>query len=162
MKRFLVFLLSSLALLSVWAQSPCPADSTEGAAVALSGKCAVMIDMGDASLTGIAVTRDDGDVVVGSIVNEFGLSVLDFRYDKAKGKLKLTHLAGFLNKWYVRKVLGEDLKLCVQSIYGFPCKPPKRHAVEWSGASVTVTNTKRHISYTFSPLKLEQDYDTEE
>ena len=116
-------------------------------------KRAVTIDTGKATISGILVTRDTENEILGSIINEFGISALDFGYDKGKDKMKLTHVVSFLNKWYIKRVLSNDLKFCLHILYGTPFKKKHNYSIERTVDSTTICNNKRHIRYTFTPLK---------
>ena len=116
-------------------------------------KRAVTIDTGNASISGILATRETEDAILGSIINEFGISALDFCYNKEKGKMKLTHVVSFLNKWYIKRVLSNDLKFCLHILYGTPFKKKHSYSIEKTIDSTKISNNKRHITYTFKPLK---------
>ena len=116
-------------------------------------KRVVSIDTGKATISGILVTRETEKVIMGSIINEFGISALDFCYDKRKEKMKLTHVVSFLNKWYIKKVRSNDRKFCLHILYGTSYNKKHNYRIEQTVNSTTIYNTKRHITYTFSPLK---------
>lgn len=122
---------------------------------------AVTIDMGRASLTGIMVMRRDGESIKGSMVNEFGVSTMDFVYDMSRDKVKLHHVVSFMDKWYIRQVLRRDLRFCLQILYNKEYVRRHSYAVERSGGGVGIANTRRGITYTFAPLSPEDSYDTE-
>ena len=63
----------------------------------------------------IMMKCDDGKVR-GSLVNEFGISLLDFSFDEKKGKVKLESVMKALDKWYIRRVLKNDLKHSLQAM----------------------------------------------
>ena len=123
--------------------------------IAESPSCrhAVIIDTGKATLSGILVTRESGDSILGSIINEFGISALDFIYDTRRGKIKLTHTVGFLDKWYIKRTLGNDLAHCLRLLYGLPGDEKRNYKTEQTGETIKIHNTKRKTTYTFTPLK---------
>lgn len=92
MTRFLVYL--SLLLtggLSAYSQNP---DALSQDTVFRYG---FEMAMQKARLTGVALTRLDNNAISGSIINEFGVSALDFTYDIRRGKVKLNHVVSFLD-----------------------------------------------------------------
>ena len=82
-------------------------------------KRVVSIDTGKATISGILVTRETEKVIMGSIINEFGISALDFCYDKRKEKMKLTHVVSFLNKWYIESSKQRSQILLAHIIWHF-------------------------------------------
>lgn len=114
-----------------------------------------------AYISGIMITADTGDTINGSMVNEFGISAIDFVYDRSRQRVKLVRVIDFLNKWYIRRVLAADIKYCLHVLRGIPAKSGRGYEVTETDGTVTVTNTKRKISYTFSPLSTPDDDDTE-
>ena len=73
-----------------------------------------------------------------SVVNEFGLSTMDFEYDPQKDKVKIINIVKKLDHWYIKRVLKRDLRILIhnlrQGIY--------KHE-----------NAKYEITYTFSPIE---------
>lgn len=88
-------------------------------------------------LSGVCVLLNEGDVVRGSLFNEFGLSALSFTYRPARQKVTIDHLVAMLNKWYIRRVLRRDLSRLMA------------HLRQGIG---TYRNEKHHIDYNFSIL----------
>lgn len=161
MRAFLLFL-SSLIAVSVFGQECCPDTIEVRRSDSGVRRCAVTIDTGKATLSGIMITKEESEQILGSIVNEFGISAMDFVYDRRKEKLRLEHVVGFLDKWYIRKVIGGDLKHTLHILYSIPQKENKKYKIQSDGATTTVINTKRKISYTFSPIKETQQDETPE
>ena len=162
MKAFLLFLSSLFAVAGFCRELP--ADTVEAAeAESPSERFSVLIDMGKGSLSGILLTRTEGDITLGCIVNEFGISALEFRYDAAKNKIKLSNVVKFLNKWYIKKVLGNDLKVCIRMIRNLPVEDSGKYDVSSSVGTITVLNRRRNITYSLSPLPPhpEPNYETE-
>lgn len=115
----------------------------------------VAIDFGKVSLTGILVVKEDGDVFNGGIVNEFGVSMVDFSYNKEKDKVRIHRLGvAIMKRYYVRCILRKDLRQCMHILYGINSKFKRVYTVERSGDEVRITNTKRGIVYTFATLKI--------
>lgn len=111
-----------------------------------------MLESPKVSLTGIAIIVEGEDTIKGSIVNEFGISAIDFQYVKKKDKVKLVNVAGPLDRWYIRHTLRGDLRQCLKLLY-----PPKDiKGVSNGGArdasQVTFYNNKRKLGYSFTAL----------
>lgn len=95
----------------------------------------IMIEMPKAYVSGLLIMHKPSDGLVNaSIVNEFGISLMDFSYNEDKEKVKFHSLTDKLNKWYIRKTLGNDLKKVLKSM--------KEGSTEY-------TNNKRKIKYSF-------------
>ena len=58
---------------------------------------AVSIDFGKSYLSGICAMLRTDDALVASVVNEFGVSLLDFTYSHKNNKVKLGELTPKLN-----------------------------------------------------------------
>jgi hypothetical protein len=61
-------------------------------------------------LSGICILGKENNIIKSSIINEFGVSIMDFTYDIKKDKVKLMYVMNTLNKWYIKRVLKKDLK----------------------------------------------------
>ncbi|MCM1373035.1 MAG: hypothetical protein NC113_08900 [Bacteroides sp.] len=147
MKPFLLFLFSLLAF--------------PLAVVSATGRYAVTMDMGKASLTGIMLVRQDDKNIKGSMVNEFGVSAMDFVYCETRDKLKFCHIVSFMDKWYIKRVLRQDLRFCLSILYNKEYARKHYYTVEYVGDEVRIANTRHGITYTFAPLIQEDTDDTE-
>lgn len=97
----------------------------------------MIIELPKAYVSGILIMHKPSDGLVNaSLVNEFGISMMDFRYDEVKDKVKFLSLIDKLNKWYIRRALGNDLKKVLKSM---------------QKGSNEYINTKRKIRYSFQP-----------
>ena len=97
---------------------------------------ACQIEMAKGYVSGTCIMVREGNVIKGSIFNEFGISAMDFSYDADREKVKLHSVIGMLDRWYIRRVLKKDLRLVVQQL--------KQGKSEYE-------NEKRHIKYSFVP-----------
>lgn len=97
----------------------------------------VKIDIRKAYISGVCVMVKDEGIIKASIMNEFGISAMDFTYNPTKDKVKILSVMSKMNKWYIKRVLRKDLRqmmhLLPQDIY-------------------TYENKKYQITYTFNPL----------
>ena len=98
-RNSLPLLLAILCLSTVYAQTPAACDSVGPL------RRQFQIEMPKGGVSGIFISRDSGNEIRGGMINEFGISVLGFSYSKRNGKVKLTDVASFLDKWYIRRVL---------------------------------------------------------
>lgn len=105
-----------------------------------------MIEMPQAYISGICIIIKDSSEIKGSIFNEFGVSAIDFSYIDKKEKVKLHHVMGVMNKWYIRRLLKKDLRSlikCLQKGIG------------------SYRNEKYSIIYSLSPINIEEYEATE-
>lgn len=123
--------ISLLLSLSVHGQSLLP--SQDGERVELSA----LIELPRVYVSGVCVMRYEEGSIVGSLVNEFGFSAIDFSYDTARDKFRLISTASMLDKWYIRRVLRKDLRQLMHCLQAGTC---------------TYRNERRGITYTFTPL----------
>lgn len=159
MRTFLLFLLSSVFVVCNAFAAPERELLTDAPATL---KMAFRIEMQKGYVSGIMICAETEDVINGSLVNEFGISAIDFSYSKKKEKVKLMNVGSFLNKWYIRRVLKNDINFAIHILYDIPYKKKNNYEVSHDGANVTVFNTTRKIRYIFSPLQNKSNNDTEE
>lgn len=147
MKAFLWFV--SLLLLSL----PCAAQTDDNVE---QKQFSMGIQARGNNISGIAIMEpsDDGGTV-GTIVNEFGVKVLDFTY--AGGKTTIMNVIAPLNKWYIRKVLRKDVGLILQHLghaaEGTEPLGSKRTVTHHADGGLTLSNQRYKIVYTLSPMK---------
>lgn len=139
MPRFLVFIsFLVLSLLSAAAQPSTkqPIDST---AIADSTRqtFTALIETPKASISGICLLVQDSDTIKGAIVNEFGITALDFVYACKDDKVRLVSAAPMLDKWYMRPVITADIRMLL-------------HALR--EGKLSYEDEKYHIRYTLSPI----------
>ncbi len=96
------------------------------------------IEMGRGYVSGVCILVADGDEVKGCLVNEFGISALDFIYNPQTKKVKLVHVIKLLDKWYIRRTLRSDLAKVMQNL---------------AEGIMTYRNEKRKIDYKFTILQ---------
>lgn len=150
MRLFLLFLSSVVAFCSFGFDS----DRQEAsAAVSQLQRFSFQIETSKAFMSGVLLANEDEENIYGSMVNEFGISAIDFSYSKRKQKVKLINVIGFLNKWYIKYVLKNDMKFCIHVLYGTPHKQSNKYEVTRTVDTISILNHKRNIKYTFSPLE---------
>lgn len=104
------------------------------------------------SLSGLLITRQENGEILGSIINEFGVSAIDFVYQCKQRHFELKHVAKFLDKWYIRRTLKKDLAYCLDCLYNLNPKPSNTYIIVTNPDSTCILNRKLNIAYTFSPL----------
>ena len=103
----------------------------------ITARYIVSIDMSRGYVSGIGIMKNEGERLVCSVFNEFGVSAIDFSYDLRKHKVKLLSVMDMLDKWYIRRVLRKDLRSLIENL---------------NRGETTYENVKRHISYRFTPM----------
>lgn len=95
----------------------------------------VVIEMPKAYLSGLMIMHKPSEGHVdASVINEFGISLMDLSYDEKKDKVKIHSITDKMNKWYIKRTLSNDFK----NIF----KAMRQGASEY-------LNTKRKIKYSF-------------
>ncbi len=116
-------------------------------------RCAFEISMEKGHLSGLMIAKENDDSIIGSMINEFGVSALSFSYDKRRDKLKLHEVVSFLDKWYIKRVLRNDLTLCLHVLFELPYENSRNYTILLENGSSTIINPKRHIRYMFHPFE---------
>lgn len=159
MKRFLLFL-NSLLIVCTFGIRANDIDSAE--VIHKLQRYSFQIETKKAFISGLLLANENDRVIIGSMINEFGVSAIDFTYKKKKQKVKLQNVVSFLNKWYIKMVLKNDLKFCLHILYGTPFKSKNNYDVVHIGDTVSIINHKRNLKYTFTPLNQKDENVTEE
>lgn len=95
----------------------------------------IVIEMPKAYLSGLMIMHKPSQHRVNvSVINEFGISLMDFSYDEKKNKIKIQSITDKLNKWYIKRTLSSDFKNILTAI---------------RGGSKEYLNSKRKIKYSF-------------
>lgn len=159
MKRFLLFLNSLLFFCTFGLR----ADDIASPEVSHQlQRFSFQIETDKAFVSGLLLANEDDEVIYGSMINEFGVSAIDFTYFKKKQKVKLLNVVSFLNKWYIKMVLKNDLKFCLHILYNTPFDSRNKYDIVRNGDSVSIINNKHKLKYTFTPLNSQNANDTEE
>lgn len=154
MKTFLIFLSSLIAVFSFTAKAD-EVGSQEN--VSQLVRYTFQIERSNSVVSGILITTENNEEIRGSMINEFGVSALDFIYTKKKEKIKIFNVINFLNKWYIKRVLKNDIKYCLHILYDVPTKRNSNYEVEKSQEQTSIINNKWHLKYTFTPLMILED-----
>lgn len=70
----------------------------------------LQIEVRESYLSGICIMVNNDGMIVSSIVNEFGLSLMDFIYSEKKNRLKIKSVIKPLDRWYIKRSLKRGLK----------------------------------------------------
>lgn len=62
------------------------------------------------NITGLCIIKTDGEGMIGSLINEFGVNFMTFAYNKESQKVKLLSVTPRLDRWLIRRMLKKDLK----------------------------------------------------
>ncbi len=113
----------------------------------------VAISMRQADLTGICLLKTDADTVRGTLVNEFGIRALSFIVSPGREKVQLRELAPFLDHWYIRRTLRDDLRFLFRATSADLGTPVDNRLITRNDrGGLTLTNVRRGIVYEFSPM----------
>lgn len=97
----------------------------------------IIIEMPKAYLSGLMIMhKPSGGHVDASVINEFGISLIDLTYDEKKDKVKIHSITDKMNKWYIKRALSNDFKNILKAM---------------REGSYEYLNTKRKIKYSFQP-----------
>lgn len=129
-RRLIIFILGFLIPLLSAAQSS-------------NSRYTVNIEIGNAYVSGICIMHEQEDAVTVSIMNEFGISALSYRYDRHSDRIKIISMVRQLRKPGMKRVLKSDLKVIMKSIS--------------KSESLTHENRRYNIKYHFAPLNNETD-----
>ena len=108
---------------------------------------ATTIELSKGYLSGITIMVREADVYHGVLFNEFGITALEFTYLPQTKKVELIEVIAMLDKWYIRRVLKNDLQHVMENLMkGNP----------------TYKDEKYHISYKFSVMSNDENASVEE
>lgn len=118
----------------------------------LTHRYAFEVTMEKGHISGIMITKESDDTIAGTMVNEFGVSALSFVYDKRNNKIKLQDVMSILNKWYIKRVLKQDLTFCLHILNDAPYRKKHKYLLTETTDQISITNPKRKLTYSFKPL----------
>lgn len=103
----------------------------------------IRIDMDKAYVGGICIIKADDHLLTASVVNEFGVSIVTFRYDQKKEKVKIVNCIKQLNRPIVKRVLKRDFKIILNEYLT---------QLESQRLPIKYDNHKNNITYNLIPL----------
>lgn len=110
----------------------------------------VTLQAGKNQFTGICLLKKTGSRWNGSLINEFGIKAFDFTSDT--NTTRLQHTVSFLDKWYIRRTIEQDLHYLFNMDTTGTGNEKKRYVRRESPTSFTLVNRKHHIRYTFNRI----------
>ena len=151
MRKYLLLisiLLLSLASLTVQAQDSLIVQQAPlSDSIGCKTRYATTIELSKGYLSGITIMVREADVYHGVLFNEFGITALEFIYQPQTKKVELIEVIAMLDKWYIRRVLKNDLQYVMENLMkGNP----------------TYKDEKYHISYKFSVMSNDENASIEE
>lgn len=160
MKRFLAFvsffllLFTPLASQDLEVQKPSSEKITEGVHFKdsiTSQEYNILIHVRGNDITGLCLMNiDKNDDVIGSVINEFGVTAFDFTSNG--GKVKILNALKKINKWYIKRVLSKDIAFFLSNRSSMnDVNIGKREIKFDSTGSITVINKRFKIRYEFTP-----------
>lgn len=103
---------------------------------------AAMIELPKGSISGICALSREGNTIHGAIVNEFGITAIGFSYDIKKDKVRISHAAAMLSKWYVRKLIANNLRELIHALReGKASYADRKHGITFSLSPLTAGET---------------------
>ena len=146
--RLISILLLSLASLTVQAQDSLIVQQAPlSDSIGCKTRYATTIELSKGYLSGITIMVREADVYHGVLFNEFGITALEFTYQPQTKKVELIEVIAMLDKWYIRRVLKNDLQYVMENLMkGNP----------------TYKDEKYHISYKFSVMSNDENASIEE
>ena len=146
MRKYLLLIsifLLSLAPLTVQAQDSLIVQQAPlSDSIGCKTRYATTIELSKGYLSGITIMVREADVYHGVLFNEFGITALEFTYQPQTKKVELIEVIAMLDKWYIRRVLKNDLQHVMENLMkGNP----------------TYKDEKYHISYKFSVMSNDEN-----
>lgn len=106
------------------------------------------LERGTMTVTGICLARQTEQGLVGSVINEFGIHFFDFTC--RDNRVKVSNVFAAMDKWYIRRVLRNDLRLLVADS---SLKVGRRRQLDiWQPDSLQLQNRRYGITYRFERL----------
>ena len=120
MRKYLLLisiLLLSLASLTVQAQDSLTVQQSPlSDSIGCKTRYATTIELSKGYLSGITIMVREADVYHGVLFNEFGITALEFTYQPQTKKAELIEVIAMLDKWYIRRVLKNDLQYVMENL----------------------------------------------
>lgn len=110
-------------------------------------QCGISIVSPKFNLSGICMLVNDSDTIKGAVLNEFGVTFIDFVYRPETDKVELSHVYAKLDKWYIRDVMAADVKSLLKA---------------FRQGSTGYRDEKYNITFNLTPLSNIEEDDSEE
>lgn len=102
------------------------------------------------AIGGLCILKHDGEKILGSVVNEFGIKAFDFTFFTESQKVRLHHVVDFMDKWYICKVIRKDLAFLFSARESLENR--NRKVLFHDDGSVQLENKRYQIIYKFYPV----------
>lgn len=102
-------------------------------------------------ISGILIIKNDSTHLNGTIINEFGFSAIDFTLYRNNNRIKLQHVVKALDKWYIKRVLRNDLKELLTTDFSSG-NAGRHYSITISQDTIELTNRRHRISYKIVPF----------
>ena len=112
----------------------------------------VQLQFRDATLDGICVIKVVENEIRGVIVNDFGVRAFGFSVSLNRKKIKLHDVMPMLDRWFIKRVIKQDLKVLFTATSCDQSKEKKdngTHVTTDDNGQIKMINTKRNIQYIF-------------
>lgn len=110
----------------------------------------VDIEFGKAGISGICIMKTDSTGSKGTVVNEFGIKLMDFTVSSDRSKVELVDVSDFIDKWYIRKVITSDLGILFSSTKDMEGKEQEHRSLSVdTDGTIVLKNTRYNITYNF-------------
>lgn len=100
-------------------------------------------------ISGVCVVSREANAAAMSMMNEFGIKVFDATYSAANAKVKLHNVIAPLRKFYIKRVIAQDIRC----IFAPELPLPKGRVVETADDGIINLANKRYkITYNLKPI----------
>lgn len=106
----------------------------------------------DSNISGLLILKQEDGKILGSIINEFGVSAIDFSYDINRRKMRLINVIKFLDKWYIKRTLSRDIAFCISELMQLNPNLSNKYIIISNPDSTQIVNRRQNISYSFTPV----------
>lgn len=146
-------LLLCLTLLKAHAQTFDSSDNSDSYVITTGddgrAEYALRLTLPKADITGLLIVKqtDEGELR-GVMMNEFGVSAFQFSISANRKKVKLANVSALFDKWYIRRIIRNDLKILFQAHQSDIGRMRKRRQVLTPDAqTIVLLNHRAHIKY---------------
>ncbi len=102
-------------------------------------------------ITGICVMESREEGLVGTVINEMGVKVFDFTFER--GKCKILNVIGPANRWFIRRALSKDFNFILAHIFNNQEIKTGRRKMWFEEGDICFSG-RHKIEYRFTPLKM--------
>lgn len=111
----------------------------------------IVIQRENTDITGICIIKRTNDSIMGTVMNEFGIKAFDFIMSTRNQEIELDDVMAMLDKWYIKKVLRDDLKF-ILTCEGKSKSTNSRVLTVNEDMSMEMNNLTYKLKYILKPL----------